>query len=201
MGDATQSRVDVSRLSVAECLALSRGQELKKVKETDSFAEKLEGVAEKLHAQCVQRTLLTGLEDPALTGSGTPRGVIKTGMQAAAEKAVKDIKEKLIDDVAAQLALMDSMDVETAAEWVKWFGDRCEAAVSEQVSGRHVSAVAAQLDDAIQKSLEARERLRVETTREIFDELIESSRLERAAGTTTKPNPKGMSGKIRVDLR
>ena len=102
MGDATKPRVDGSRLSVAECLALSRGQEIKKVKEVDSFAAKLEVVAEKLGAHCETRTLLTGLEDPDLTGFGTPRGILKGGMQDAAEKAVEDIKGKLMEDTVAR---------------------------------------------------------------------------------------------------
>ena len=63
MGDAGKPRVDVSRLSVAECLALSRGQEIEKEKEEETFAAKLEKVSERLNAHCEVRALQTGLDD------------------------------------------------------------------------------------------------------------------------------------------
>ena len=99
-------RVDVSRLSVAECMALGGGAG-EPAKE-EGLQGKLEKLVQEigLEVEGVDRHLHTGLEDPERTQPTDPRGVIEEALKKTADITAVQLKISILECLETSLGLV-----------------------------------------------------------------------------------------------
>ena len=114
-------RVDVSRLSVAECMALGGGAG-EPAKE-EGLQGKLEKLVQEigLEVEGVDRHLHTGLEDPERTQPTDPRGVIEEALKKTADITAVQLKISILERLETSLGEIELTE-EQRGEWREFLG-------------------------------------------------------------------------------
>ena len=94
------NRIDVSRLSVAECMAL--GGSAGDAPVEGGLQTKLEKIAKEVEKEIALagRGFKTGLEDEVATQPGDPRGELERAISTAVETAVGQLKADILGGAA-----------------------------------------------------------------------------------------------------
>ena len=146
-------RVDVSRLSVAECMALGGGAG-EPAKE-EGLQGKLEKLVQEigLEVEGVDRHLHTGLEDPERTQPTDPRGVIEEALKKTADITAVQLKISILERLETSLGEIELTE-EQRGEWREFLTKIVEGGVTAEVGTQTVGQVAGELEDSIQTNLD-----------------------------------------------
>ena len=146
-------RVDVSRLSVAECMALGGGAG-EPAKE-EGLQGKLEKLVQEigLEVDGVDRHLHTGLEDPERTQPTDPRGVLEEALNKTADITAVQLKIGILERLETGLGQIELTE-EQRTEWREFLTQIIDGGAPDRTPEETVSQIAGELEVSIQTNLE-----------------------------------------------